>query len=168
LFFRHSLTRLPPIVTLAGVSEVSVKPIRPSQAVIAEVETILESNRPAFHHSPLEEVAGALTSGRRYSWVGIYLTINRKGSATLIDDSEHLGKLASANAQRKILVSIRIAGREIGFLSVESDRANAFGSEDRVLLERVAGLLARFLSGKGKYLVRRAGQPSPVPKAAAA
>jgi putative methionine-R-sulfoxide reductase with GAF domain len=100
--------------------------------------------------------------------VGIYLTINRKGSATLIDDSEHLGKLASANAQRKILVSIRIAGREIGFLSVESDRANAFGSEDRVLLERVAGLLARFLSGKGKYLVRRAGQPSPVPKAAAA
>ena len=145
-----------------------MKSIRPSQAVLAEVEKILESNRPAFHRSPLEAIAEALSSGRGYSWVGIYLTISKNSAAALIEDSEHLGKLAGANTQRKILVAIKIAGRELGFLSVESDRANAFGSEDRVLLERVAGLLARFLSGKGKYLVRRAVQPSPTPKAAAA
>lgn len=145
-----------------------MRSIRPSQAVLAEIERILAENRPSFHRSPLEDVAEALSSGRGYSWVGIYLTISKNSSAALIDDSEHIGKIASANAQRKILVSIKIAGRELGFLSVESDRANAFGSEDRVLLERVAGLLARFLSGKGKYLVRRAVQPSPVPKAAAA
>ena len=145
-----------------------MRSIRPSQAVLAEIERLLAGNRPSFHRSPLEDVAEALSSGRGYSWVGIYLTISKNSSAALIDDSEHIGKIASANAQRKILVSIKIAGRELGFLSVESDRANAFGSEDRVLLERVAGLLARFLSGKGKYLVRRAVQPSPVPKAAAA
>lgn len=156
------------MITLAVVPEVSVRSIRPSQAVLAEIERILAGNRPCFYRSPLEDVAGALTSGRGYSWVGVYLTIDKNSAAALIEDSEHLGKLASANTQRKILVSMRIAGRELGFLSVESDRANAFGSDDRVLLERVAGLLARFLSGKGKYLVRRAVQPSPTPKAAAA
>jgi hypothetical protein len=41
-------------------------------------------------------------------------------------------------------------------LSVESDRQNAFGAQDRVLLEAVADTLARFLAGNGKYLARRA------------
>jgi hypothetical protein len=41
-------------------------------------------------------------------------------------------------------------------LSVESDHENAFGAEDQVLLEAVADALARFLAGRGKYLVRRA------------
>jgi hypothetical protein len=63
---------------------------------------------------------------------------------------------------------MKIAGREVGFLSVESNRENSFGSEDRVLLERVAELLARFLTGRGKYLVRKAAKPRPIPKAAAA
>jgi hypothetical protein len=43
-------------------------------------------------------------------------------------------------------------------LSVESDREDAFGAEDRVLLEAVADTLARFLAGRGKYLARRARQ----------
>ena len=51
---------------------------------------------------------------------------------------------------------MRLASRELGVLSVESDRENAFGAEDRVFLEAVANLLARFLVGNGKYLVRRA------------
>ena len=63
---------------------------------------------------------------------------------------------------------MKIAGREVGFLNVESERENAFGSEERVLLERVAGLLAKFLTGPGKYLVRRAAEPQPVPRAATA
>jgi hypothetical protein len=56
----------------------------------------------------------------------------------------------------EIVVPIKIASRTLGVIDVESDQANAFGSEDRVLLERVAQLLARFLTSKGKYLVRKA------------
>jgi hypothetical protein len=53
-------------------------------------------------------------------------------------------------------VSMKLAGRELGVLDVESDRENAFGPEDRVLLEDVATTLARFLTGRGKYVVRKA------------
>ena len=69
----------------------------------------------------------------------------------------------------KILISLKLASRELGVLSVESDRENAFGSEDRVLLEGVADTLARFLMGRGKYLARRARQQAtdsqPAPQA---
>ena len=51
---------------------------------------------------------------------------------------------------------MRIAGRELGVLDVESEHENAFGSEDRVLLEGVADLLASFLAVAGKYLVLKA------------
>ncbi len=51
---------------------------------------------------------------------------------------------------------MKLASRELGVLSVESDRENGFGAEDRVLLEAVADTLARFLTGRGKYLVRKA------------
>ena len=51
---------------------------------------------------------------------------------------------------------MKLASRELGVLSVESDRENAFGMEDRVLLEGVADVLARFLVNRGKYLARKA------------
>ena len=131
---------------------------------------MLAANRPSFHHSPLADVADLLVEGRHYSWVGIYLTVDRDHEAALLEDfyPAHPGQLAVPGTRKKILVSMKVAGRELGHLSVESDRENAFGSEDRVLLERVAGLLARFLAGPGRYLVLRAAKPAPVPKAAAA
>jgi len=56
----------------------------------------------------------------------------------------------------EIVVPIKIAGRTLGVIDAESDQPNAFGAEDRVLLERVATLLAKFLTSKGKYVVRKA------------
>ena len=56
----------------------------------------------------------------------------------------------------EIVVPIKISARTLGVIDAESDQPNAFGSEDRVLLERVATLLAKYLTSKGKYLVRRA------------
>jgi hypothetical protein len=55
---------------------------------------------------------------------------------------------------------MKLASRELGVLSVESNHENAFGVEDRVLLEGVADALARFLAGRGKYLARKARQKS--------
>ena len=147
-----------------------MKSYRSTRSLLVEIEELLDKNRPSFHHSPLEDVAALLLEGRRYSWVGIYLSVDSNRSSALLENAHpaHPGQVAVASTLKKILVTMKVAGREIGYLNVESDRENAFGSEERVLLERVAGLLARFLTGPGKYLVRKAAKPSPAPKAAAA
>lgn len=146
-----------------------MKSYRSPRQIVTEVKGLLAANRPSFHHSPLGEVAGILTDGRHYSWVGIYLSLDKKSSPALEQSGVHPAHMAVPGTVKKIVVSIRIAGRELGFLNVESDRESAFGAVDRVLLERVAGLLARFLTGRGKYLVRKAGQTQPEsPKRAAA
>lgn len=56
----------------------------------------------------------------------------------------------------EMVVPIKLVTRTMGVIDVESDRANAFGPEDRVLLKTVAKMLARFLTSKGKYIVRKA------------
>lgn len=129
-----------------------------SNTILARIERLLAENRPSFHGSPLGEVAGLLIDGRHFSWAGIYLALDKKSSAALEESGVHPAHVAVPGTVKKIVVSIKIAGREIGFLNVESDRRSAFGTEDRVLLERVAALLARFLTGPGKYLVRKAAQ----------
>lgn len=146
-----------------------MKSYRSTRGVAAEIERAL-AGKPSFHHSALEAVADLLIAGRHYSWVGVYLTIDNQHSSALLEDSHpaHPGQLAVAGTRKKMVISMKIAGRELGHLAVESDRENAFGAEERVLLERVAGMLARFLVGPGKYLALRAAKPGPVPKAAAA
>ena len=145
-----------------------MKPFLSTREILARVEETLAENRPSFHHSPLEEVAALVADGRHYSWVGIYLKLDEKSAPALLENFLHPAEFAAAGTQKKMIVSMKIAGREVGFLNIESDRGNAFGSEERVLLERVAYLLAKFLVGPGKYLLRRAAQPSSAPKAAAA
>jgi putative methionine-R-sulfoxide reductase with GAF domain len=149
-----------------------VRPYRSTRNLLADVKKVLADNRPSFHCSPLEEIAGLLCEGRHYSWVGIYLTLDEKSSSALLEEALiKPNQVAVHGTRKKIVVAMRVGGRELGFLNVESDRESAFGSEDRVLLDRVAGLLARFLAGpRGKYLVLKAAKVSPVdaPRAAAA
>lgn len=145
-----------------------MRPYLSTRALLADIENALAENRPSFHHSPLEKVAGLLAEGRHYGWVGIYLTLEKQPAMPLLPNSAHPARFEASGTRKKVIVTVKIAGREIGFLNVESDRENAFGAEERVLLERVAGLLAKFLTGPGKYLVRKAGEPEPAPRAAAA
>jgi putative methionine-R-sulfoxide reductase with GAF domain len=145
-----------------------VKPFRSTRHLLADVEQALAQNQPSFHHSPLEKVAGLLAEGRHYGWVGIYLTLEKHPATPLLPNPAHPAQFEASGTRKKVIVTMKIAGREIGFLNAESNRENAFGAEERVLLERVAGLLAKFLTGPGKYLVRKAGEPEPKPKAAAA
>jgi putative methionine-R-sulfoxide reductase with GAF domain len=51
---------------------------------------------------------------------------------------------------------IKIAAHVIGVIDVESDRVNGFAYQDGVLLQKIAAMLAKFLSGRGKYLVMKA------------
>jgi putative methionine-R-sulfoxide reductase with GAF domain len=162
------LTRGLPVIKLQALSRPAVKPYLPTRELVAAIEQVLAENRPSFHQSPLEKVAEILADGRHYSWVGIYLTLSENSAPALIENLVHPAQFAAAETRKKVIVEMKIAGREIGFLNVESERENAFGPEERVLLERVAGLLARFLAGNGRYLVRKATAPQPTPKAAAA
>ena len=56
----------------------------------------------------------------------------------------------------EIVVPIQIVGRVLGVIDVESDRPNAFGPLDLILLKKVAARLARFLTSRGKRYVRHA------------
>ncbi|MGH9540171.1 MAG: hypothetical protein ACRD3H_19760 [Terriglobales bacterium] len=134
-----------------------MKSHRPTRRLLADVEGILASSQPSFHHSPLEDVIELLCRGRHYAWVGIYLAVGENGSQpSLASGRDAPGQLALPETLTKMLFSIQLASREVGILSVESNHENAFGTEDRILLEGVARALARFLSGRGKYLARRA------------
>jgi hypothetical protein len=55
-----------------------LKTYRSTRDMLAEIKKLLAENRPSFHHSPLEEIAGLLCEGRHYSWVGIYLSLDEK------------------------------------------------------------------------------------------
>ena len=135
-----------------------MKTYRSPRALLTDIERRLAANRPSFHQSPLEDIAELLSHGRHYTWMGIYLVVGGSVAQPLLGAGgvPHPEQMARAETRSKLLVSIKLAGRELGVLDVESDRENAFGSEDRVLLENVANRLARFLTGRGKYLVREA------------
>jgi putative methionine-R-sulfoxide reductase with GAF domain len=145
-----------------------VRAYRSTRDLLSDIEQTLAENRPSFHDSPLEKVAGLLAEGRHYGWVGIYLTMEKQPAMPLLPNAAHPARFEADGTRKKVIITMKIAGRDIGFLNVESNRENAFGAEERVLLERVAGLLAKFLTGPGKYLVRKAGEPEPRPRAAAA
>ena len=135
-----------------------MKPYRPPRQLLDDIKRLLATNQPSFHHSPLEDVIELLYGGRHYSWVGIYLTAGENTQQLLDSGGDTPAEVALPQTRSKILISMKLASRELGVLSVESERENAFGAEDRVLLEGVADVLARFLAGPGKYLARKARQ----------
>ena len=143
-----------------------LKTYRATRSLLLEIEQLLAANQPSFKRSPLEAVIELLCRGRQYTWMGIYLAVGKKLPQQLLDSggSSSPGSVTLAETRSKILVAMKLGGRELGVLDVESDQENAFGGEDRVLLENVAARLARFLAGPGKYLVRRA-HPAPLPAA---
>jgi hypothetical protein len=134
-----------------------LKVFRPTRQLLADVERLLADNRPSTHHSPLEDVIELLCRGRHYAWGGIFLADGGNVSLQSLGAGGDLpGEVALPETRSKILISMKLASQELGVLSVESDRENAFGMQDRVLLEAVADVLARFLVHRGKYLARKA------------
>jgi len=133
-----------------------LKTYRSARELLAEVKRLLAANKPSAHRSPLVDIIELLCEGRHYSWMGIYLLVGPNTPQQLLEAGPNPGQMALPETRSKILVSMKLAGRELGVLDVESDRENAFGAEDRVLLEDVATALARFLTGRGKYVVRKA------------
>jgi putative methionine-R-sulfoxide reductase with GAF domain len=78
-------------------------------------------------------------------------------------DSAYIRALDETKCE--IATPIKLAGRVIGVVNVESDHENGLPSEDRILQKQVAQKLALFLTGKGKYVVRKVREASPRPAA---
>lgn len=127
------------------------KPYRPPREVLAEVEHILSRRYSPSCSSPLDAVAEVLHEGRHYFRTGISLVVGEG-----VERQAWRGQQApSAQSKAELVQPIRLVGRVLGVIEVESDRPDAFSQEDRVLVKEVAGRLARFLTGRGKYLVRK-------------
>jgi hypothetical protein len=151
-----------------------MKKYRSSQFLLAEAKRMLVASKPALHPSSLEDVIELLCCGRHYTWMGIYLAVGKNAPQQLLEagGDSYPRQPALPDTRSKMLVPMKLASRELGVLDVESDRENAFGPTDRVLLENVATMLARFLAGPGKYIVRKAREsaaasadPKPQPRA---
>ena len=61
-----------------------------------------------------------------------------------------------AETRSELVVPIKIGAHVLGVINVESDKLYGLPSEDRVLLEETAAQLARFLAGRGKYVLMKA------------
>ncbi len=127
------------------------KPYRSPREVVGEVERVLAARYEPQGPSPLDEVVTLLQEGRHYRWSAIYLNVNGR---TVREASAGTATERAGGAE--FSVPIRMATRSLGRVDAGADHAGEFSGEDKVLLKEVAGLLARFLTGKGKYLVRRA------------
>ncbi|HUJ93863.1 MAG TPA: hypothetical protein VLW84_01255 [Terriglobales bacterium] len=134
-----------------------MKSYRSARVLLPEIDRVLFANQPSFHSSPLDEVIDLLCRGRHYSWMGVYLTAEGEGSPQPIGAGGEgdVAALKFSGTRKKIIVSMKVGRHEVGVLSAESSGEHAFGAEDRVLLEKAAARLARFLTGPGKYIVRR-------------
>jgi hypothetical protein len=144
-------------VDFSCLQDSPLKVYRPTRQLLADVERLLAASRPSAHHSPLEDVIDLLCRGRNYAWAGIFLAVGSdRPQQPLGARGDAPDEVALPETRSKILISIKLASRELGVLTVESDRESGFGAEDRVMLEAVADMLARFLTGRGKYLARRA------------
>jgi hypothetical protein len=135
-----------------------VKAYRAPRVLLAKVKQIL-AKKPSRQHSPLAEIIALLCQGRRYLRMAIYLAAERNYPQHLFEagGAPHAGQ-SQVEARSQLLIELKIAGRAIAVLQVESERENAFAGDDRVLLENLASLLARFLTGPGKYLLLKARQ----------
>lgn len=85
-------------------------------------------------------------------------TVGQRGVTKVVPDvsADSTYSMCFRETKSELVVPIKIGTRILGVIDTESDVSNAFSSEDRVLLERLADLLARFLTSDGRYVVRHA------------
>ena len=144
-------------------------PYRPPRELLAELDQILARRYRPSDPSPLDATADLLQEGRHYSSVGISLVVGGRAERQVFRSSvPPSSETRSEMAQSELSQPIKIVGRVLGVIDVEDDREYAFSAKERVLLKEVATRLARFLTGRGKYLVRKAREAAAARAAAAA
>jgi hypothetical protein len=131
----------------------AVKTYHSPRAIVAEIKRLMAADKPSPRPpSALARVAKALCEGRHYLAAGIFLTID--GREILRAFSGPQGAASPQGAG--FAVPIKIGSHTLGSLRVQLAPGRAASFQERVLLHKVAEMLALYLTGKGKFLVRKA------------
>jgi hypothetical protein len=130
-----------------------LKTFRSPKTIVADIVQLIATDKPLpGRPSALARILKQLCDGRNYLRAGIFLTISAKEVPCAISGPQASPREAGA----ELSVPIRIAAHTLGSLRVQLAPGRVFSLEERVLLDEVALVLARYLSGKGKYVVRKA------------
>jgi putative methionine-R-sulfoxide reductase with GAF domain len=153
------------------------------RVLMAEAKRVLDAWKPSDKHSPLDQVVELLAEGRSYESLSIYLVLGDRvklashAGAIPASDSVAFGEGSVGSTAKngitrvkdiamnvpggepELAVPIKLAARILGVVDVQSTRLT---SSDNILVHEVAHLIARFLTSKGKRLVRKAREKEAV------
>lgn len=135
-----------------------MKTYRSPREVLAEISALTAESRPSPNSpSLLVKTAKLLQNSRHYYRVGIYLVVNDRVVRQAVCGPE-LPKPGKATDRAEFAAPIKIGTQLLGYVRAESEDAAGTGLafEDRVLVKEVAQLLARYLHGNGRHLMRKA------------
>ncbi len=120
--------------------------------LIAQIKQLIATYKPSPRPpSALVRVLKLLCESRHYERAGIFLAVKGREVPRAFGGSQ-----ADAGELRpELIVPIKISTYAIGSLRVQAAPGRAFSSQERILLRQVAKILALYLSGKGKYQVRK-------------
>ncbi len=130
-----------------------MKTYRLPRKVVAEVKRLIATDKPSPRPpSALVRILKLLCDSRHYEQAGIFLMVAGREVPRAFSGPG----LGASQSGAELSVPIKIASHTLGSLRVQLAPGHGFSPEERVLLHAVAGILALYLSGKGKYLVRKA------------
>ncbi|HYN16163.1 MAG TPA: hypothetical protein VES66_10305 [Terriglobales bacterium] len=121
--------------------------------VVAEIKRLIATVKPSPRPpSALVRILKLLCESRNYERAGIFLLVAGREVPRAFSGPQ----AAAGQPGPELSVPIKIASHTLGSLRVQLAPGHGFSPEEHVLLHEVAEILARYLSGKGKYLVRKA------------
>lgn len=131
--------------------ETALKTYLLPRKLVAQVKQLIATDKPSPRPpSVLALILKLLCEGRHYQRAGIFLAVNGREVPRAFT-----GQAATDELRPELIMPIKIATYSIGSLRVQPAPGRAFSSQERILLHQVAKILALYLSGKGKYLVRK-------------
>jgi hypothetical protein len=130
-----------------------VKTYRSPRNVVAEIKRLIAADKPSPHPpSALARILKQLCESRHYQRAGVFLVVAGREVPRAFSGPQ----AATSKPGPELSVPIKIASHALGSLRVQLAPGQVFSPEERVLLRQVAGVLALYLSSKGKYLVLKA------------
>jgi hypothetical protein len=134
-----------------------LKTYRLPRNVVAQINRLIATEKPSPRPpSALVRILKVLCESRNYERAGIFLVVAGREVPRAFSGPQAVAGQPGPPPASELSVPIRIASHTLGSLRVQLAPGREFSPEERVLLHEVAEILARYLSGKGKYLVRKA------------
>jgi putative methionine-R-sulfoxide reductase with GAF domain len=122
--------------------------------VLASIREKLASARTSKPSEILEIVVEALSEGRGYAWIGIYLAVENHETWKAASGPAR-ARIDISGVKAEIAVPIRLGARTLGLIVADAGRS-APPRQERVLLQQTAKLVAQYLTtNRAKQLLRK-------------